>query len=178
MKKKHQPKKDNKEIDSLKKEVEEKTRLADERLDQIRYLQADFENYKKELDRQKSRFESSANWKLIEDLLPLIDDLEAATEKSRNREAQEGYNLILKKLFGVLMKSGLKPIESVGKKFDPFYHEVMTSTESEKPDGTVIEELQKGYTFNSEVIRHSRVKIAKNKKPESKKGDDNNDKKE
>jgi molecular chaperone GrpE len=169
MKNKHHTKKDDKKPENLKKELEEKTELAEERLNQIKYLQAEFENYKKRLDIQRVQFESLANQGLVRELLPIIDDLEAATEKSGNIESQEGYKIILKKLLGVLLKSGLKPIESVGRNFDPYYHEAMMSMESEEPEGTVTEEVQKGYTFHSKVIRHSKVKIARNKKPESKK---------
>jgi len=169
MKRKQQQGREDKKIGRLKKELEEKTKLAEERLNQIKYLQADFENYKKDLERQRSQFESSANQELVKELLPLIDDLEAAAKKSGNKDAQEGYKLILKKLLDVLLKSGLKPIESIGKKFDPYYHEAVISVESEKPEGTVVDELQKGYTFRSKVIRHSKVKVAKNKKYESKK---------
>ncbi len=156
------------ETDRMKRELEEKARLAEERLDQIRYLRADFENYRKGLDRQKAEFESSANRGLVKELLPLIDDLEAAAGKTGNDEAREGYGLILRKLLGVLVRSGLRPIEPVGKKFDPYYHEAIISAESEKPEGTVLEELQKGYMFNSRVIRHSKVKVARNKKDEYK----------
>ncbi len=164
--------KTGKENYRIKKELEEKSKLADERLSQIRYLQADFDNYKKNLDKQRVQFETTANQRLITKLLPIIDDLEAAVEKSGNKEAQEGYSIILRKLLDVLLKSGLKPIESVGKKFDPYYHEAIMSTESDKSEGTVLEELQKGYMFHSNVIRHSKVKVAKNKKPKHKKGYD------
>ena len=156
--------KKNGEMDVLRKELGEKTKLANERLDQIRYLQADFENYKKSLDRQRSGLESNANMELVKELLPLIDDLEAAIDKSGNNEAREGYGLMLKKLLDILMKKGLNPINSIGKIFDPYYHEVMMSVESDEPEGTVLEELQKGYMFNSKVVRHSKVRIAKNKK--------------
>lgn len=169
------PRKEDKDYDHIKKELEEKTRLADDRLNQIKYLQADFDNYRKGLEKQKAQYEATANQDLVKELLPLIDDLEAAAEKSGNKEAQEGCRLILKKLLDVLIKSGLKPIESVGKKFEPYYHEAMMSMESERPEGTVLEELQKGYTFRSNVIRHSKVNVAKNKKHEHKKGDDNHD---
>ncbi len=152
------------EMGVLRKELDEKTKVADERLDQIRYLQADFENYRKSLDREKAGLESNANMGIVKDLLPLLDDLEAAVGKSGNSEAREGYGLMLKKLLDILSKAGLSTIESVGRKFDPYYHEVMMSTESDKPEGTILEELQKGYMFNSNVIRHSKVRISKNKK--------------
>ncbi len=180
---KKQEKKGSGKLNKLKKELEEKAKLAEERLDRIKYLQADFDNYRKSLDRQKAEFESSANYGLVKELLPLIDDLEAAAGKSGNKEASEGYRLILRKLMDILLKSGLKQIEAVGKKFDPYYHEAMFSVESDKPEGTILEELQKGYTFNSNVIRHSKVKTARNKNLESKesesgKGDDNHERKE
>ncbi|MBN2043313.1 MAG: nucleotide exchange factor GrpE [Candidatus Aenigmarchaeota archaeon] len=161
---KEKPEKKAAGLDAMKRELDEKTKLADERLEQIRYLRADFENYRKSLDREKAGLESNANMGFVKELLPLLDDLEAAVGKSGNSEASEGYKLMLKKLLSILFKSGLKPIESVGKRFDPYYHEAMMSTESDEPDGTVLEELQKGYMLNSNVIRHSKVRIAKNKK--------------
>lgn len=174
-KKKQYRKKTESDFDKLRKELEEKRKIAEDRLNQIRYLQAEFENYKKSLERQRAQFETRANQRLVTELLPLIDDLEAAAEKSKSKEVREGYRLILSKMLDILIKNGLKPIESVGKKFDPYYHEAVMSIESDKPEGTILEELQKGYTFHSNVIRHSKVKIAKNKKPEHKKGDDKHD---
>ncbi|HDQ59604.1 MAG TPA: nucleotide exchange factor GrpE [Candidatus Woesearchaeota archaeon] len=170
MAKKQKTKKEACDCETIKTELEASAMLAEERLNRIKYLQAEFENYKKGLDRQKEQFEASANKNLIKELLPIIDDMEAAADLSGSEEAKKGYELMLKKLLGTLARIGLKHIECEGKKFDPYYHEAMLSEESEKPEGTVLEELQKGYTLNSSVIRHSKVKVAKNKKHESKEG--------
>ncbi|MBL7160458.1 MAG: nucleotide exchange factor GrpE [Candidatus Aenigmarchaeota archaeon] len=165
--KKHHHKKEH-DVESVEKMLEEMSKIAEERLNQIQYLRADFDNYKKNLDKQQSEFESQANQRLVKDLLPFIDDLEAATKKAENKENCEGYTLLLKKLLDVLFKHGFKHIESVGKICDPYYHDVMLSVESDLPDGTVIEELQKGYFLHSTVIRHAKVKVAKNKKHKEK----------
>ncbi|RLI98230.1 MAG: nucleotide exchange factor GrpE [Candidatus Aenigmatarchaeota archaeon] len=143
------------------KQLEEKARLADERLNQIKYLQADFENYKKSIERRNKDFEQKANERLVKELLPVIDDLEAAAQKAGNDEARKGYELIYKKVIDILMKSGLSVIQAKGKQFDPYFHEAVTSVPSDQPEGTVLEEVQKGYTFHSDVIRHSKVKVAK-----------------
>ncbi len=173
MESQHRRKKDGKrlevverELEGLRAELGEKANLAEERLSQIKYLQADFDNYRKSLEKQKAQLESSAGEGLAKDLLPLIDDLEAA-ERSAGGDAREGYALVLRKLLGILSKSGLRPIEAVGRKFDPHYHEAVLAEESGEAEGTILGELQKGYMFRSKVIRHSKVKVAKNSKKET-----------
>ncbi|MCD6455911.1 MAG: nucleotide exchange factor GrpE, partial [Methanophagales archaeon] len=116
------------EIETLKKELEEKTQLADDYLSQLKYLQADFENYKKMVAREREMYEMCATEELIKSLLPLIDNLEIAIASAKQNENEpsfvEGIELIYKDLMAVLGKEGLKQIEAVGEKFDPYKHEV------------------------------------------------------
>jgi len=156
----------NKELDSLKKKLEEKTKLADEYLSRLKYLQADFENYKKIEARDKKNFEMGATEGLIKNLLPIIDSFGiaiASAKKNYNKASYlKGIELIYSDLLSVLGKEGLKQIIAVGKKFDPYYSEVtMTVIDNNLPEDTVIEEHEKGYMLGSKVIRTSKVKVSK-----------------
>jgi len=159
------------EVDTLKKELEEKTKLADDYLSQLKYLQADFENYKKTVAREREMYEMCATEELTKSLLPLIDNLEIAIASAKQNEDRasfvEGIELIYKDLMAVLGKEGLKPIKAVGEKFDPYTHEViMTVIDDGLPEDTVLEELEKGYMLGLKLIRTAKVKVSKVKSPE------------
>jgi len=119
-------------------------------------LKADFENYRKQLDRDREQFAGLAGEDIIVELLGVVDDLERAAEGG-----DEGIGLIHKNLTKSLEGNGLKKIDCLGKKFDPHYHEVMMHEESEQEEGIILEELQPGYMLKDKVIRHSKVRIAK-----------------
>ena len=119
-------------------------------------LQADFENYRKQLDRDRQQFAGLASEGLIKELLGVVDDLGRAAERG-----DEGIGLIHKNFMKILEDNGLKRIECVGGKFDPHHHEVLCQEDSNQEEGTVLEELQTGYMLKDKVIRHSKVKIAK-----------------
>jgi molecular chaperone GrpE len=158
------------EIESLKKDLEEKTRLAEDYLSQLKYLQADFENYKKMVAREREMYEMRATEELTKSLLPLIDNLEIAIASAKQSEDEpsfvEGIELIYKDMMAVLGRAGLKPIKAVGEKLDPYTHEViMTVIDDGLPEDTVLEELEKGYMLGSKVIRTAKVKVSKVKSP-------------
>ena len=160
----------NTELDTLKKELEEKTKLADEYLSRLKYLQADFENYKKMEARDRKTFEMSATEGLIKNLLPVIDAFEIAIESAKKNYNKpsfiKGIELIYHDLLSVLSKEGLKQIKAVGKKFDPYCNEVtMTVINNTIPEDTVVEEHEKGYICGSKVIRTSKVTVSKAKNP-------------
>jgi len=160
----------NTELESLEKKLEEKTKLADEYLSRLKYLQADFENYKKMEARDRTTFEMSVTEGLIKDLLPIVDAFEIAllSEKKNFNKASfiKGIELIYSDLLSVLGKEGLKQIKAVGKKFDPYYSEVtMTVINNALPEDTVVEEHEKGYMCGSKVIRTSKVTVSKVKNP-------------
>lgn len=144
----------------LQREMEEKARLAEERLNQLKYLQADFDNYRKSLDREKEQIIELANEGLIRDLLVVLDDFERALQSMKEGKDKEGLLMLYKNFFKILEQHGLRPIEALGKKFDPYYHEAVLREKSDQEEGTIIEELQKGYMLKSKVIRHSKVKVA------------------
>jgi len=136
--------------------LKERVKELEERI--IR-MQADFDNYRKSLDRQKSEYEARASEKVIRDMLEVVDDIMAAT--GNTGKDGEGLKRIYEKLMSVLGKHGLRPIEAKGRPFDHYYHEAVMSQKSGEKEGTVLEELQKGFMLNSRVLRHSRVKVAK-----------------
>ncbi|HIE34180.1 MAG TPA: nucleotide exchange factor GrpE [Candidatus Altiarchaeales archaeon] len=148
-----------------KKELQEEIKNLRENLteckDQLLRNQAEFENYRKQLDREKEQFMKTANENLIKDLLEIIDTMEIAINNIKDKETAEGVGNIYKKFMKILEYHGLKKIDAIGKKFDPYYHEAFMQEKSNKPEGTVLEEFQPGYMLNFKVIRHSKVKISK-----------------
>lgn len=154
------------EVEQLKSDLEAQTKIAEDYLSRLKYLQADFENYKKMAARERDLYELCATEELIKALLPVIDNLEAAIASAKQNEDDtsfvEGLELIYANLLAVLGKEGLKPIKAVGEKFDPYKHEVLvTVTDDELSEDTVVDEFEKGYTVGSKVIRTSKVKVSK-----------------
>ncbi|MCK4522361.1 MAG: nucleotide exchange factor GrpE, partial [Nanoarchaeota archaeon] len=131
----------------------------------LQRLQAEFENYKKYVEKRNGDFIKSANADLIKKLLPMLDSFELALKNTKShQEFVKGIELIYSQLFQTLEEQGLKPIEALNNKFNPGLHEVLLQEESDKEEGTITEELQKGYMLNGIAIRHSKVKITKTKK--------------
>jgi molecular chaperone GrpE len=160
-------KRSSKKEKTLKEALDNKTKEAEEYLSQMKYLKADFENYKKRMTREKEEFAKYANEKLVLEILNVMDNLERAIEAaktgdSKNENLLEGVELTYKQLLSTLEKEGVKCIKAEGEIFDPYLHEcVMTENTKKYDEDAVIQEIQKGYTMNSKVIRHSKVKIAK-----------------
>lgn len=152
------------ELDKAQRLIErEKTRGADY-LVQLKYLQADFENYRKRVDREIRDMEDFSTSTLIRKLLPVLDDLElAASSAEKNEESKgflEGIAMVQKNLTAVLQSEGLKTIEALDKPFDPELHEAV-----ERVDGTgnsrdmVVGEIRKGYILKDKVLRPSMVRV-------------------
>lgn len=141
---------------------EEKTK---EYLNRLKYLQADFDNYRKRMEKEVQEAIERSNERLVAGLIDIIDDLESAIsagEKTENKNALlEGIKMVHKKLDSLLEKEGLVRLECVGRTFDPNIHEVLAevSTKNHKP-GTVVEEARKGFIFKGRVLRPCIVKIA------------------
>lgn len=124
-------------------------------------LQADFLNYKKRIEKEKSTSVKLANEDLIMKLLPVIDDLERAYNHMESSEYSEGINIIIKNFKEVLKKEGLEEIESDNKPFDHNFHQAILMEENEDVEsGNIIETFQKGYVLNGKVIRPSMVKVS------------------
>lgn len=148
------------DVEKLKKELEEQTRQAQERLDQLKYLQADFDNFRKWYAKEKELITQLANERLVSDLLVILDDFERALPAIEQEKNREGMEMVYRKLKKILGEHGLEPIECVGRKFDPGSHEALCKEQCEKETGTILEDLGKGYRLKSRVIRPSKVKIA------------------
>lgn len=125
-------------------------------------LMADFQNYKKRVEKEKTDLYSYANEKLITEMLDVVDNFERALQQEAGGDGfKEGMEMIFKQLSGVLEKAGLAEIAALGEVFDPNFHNaVMTEETEEYESGKVSGVMQKGYTLNGKVIRPSMVKVA------------------
>ena len=127
----------------------------------LQRLQAEFENYKKRTDKEKQEFSNYAKADLIAKLLPVLDTFEIALKSTKDHEKfAKGMEMVYAQFFSALEAEGLRPVQAQGKKFDPYYHEVMLKQKSDKDEGVVLEELQKGYMFKDKVLRYSKVKVS------------------
>ena len=126
--------------------------------------QADFENYRKRVERERGEDRDRVSAALIEALLPVLDGFERALAAHREGEYEEyrkGFELIYRQLQDALTRQGLARIESVGQPFDPYYHHAVEKIETdEHADGTVIEELQPGYKLRDRLLRPAMVRVA------------------
>jgi molecular chaperone GrpE len=141
-----------------------------EQKDKFIRLQAETDNFRKRLSREKEEFSQYANERLFKELLPIFDNFERALEDPSNdiKSLKEGLEMILKQFSSFLEKEKVEPIEAIGIKFDPMIHEVLTSEESsEHEENTIISQFVKGYTINNRVIRPSQVVISKKPSLES-----------
>jgi molecular chaperone GrpE len=135
---------------------------AQEHLDDLKRLAAEFDNYKKRAAREQAALSTRAAERLVKELLPIVDDLERAlmaAEQHEEAELEEGVRLVHRQLAAVLEREGLAEIEVDGK-FDPHVHEALLSQPSEAEAGSVIEVLQKGYRLGDRVLRPARVVVA------------------
>lgn len=150
------------ELSKTKKMLEEKTKIADDYLSKLQYLQAEFENFRKRMDKEKNDYIKYANKNLIMKLLDSIDDLERIKDNVKDEKIIDGLNMVYKNFLHVLENEGLKKIDAIGKNFDPYKHEAFLQiVDNSKPENTVLEELEKGYMLNENVIRPAKVKISK-----------------
>jgi molecular chaperone GrpE len=133
-------------------------------LDQLRRLKAEFDNYRKRVDREKSEYYSLAKGKVIFGLLPVLDDLDRMVRYSRGMEGEfaAGIELIFQKMRSILTSEGLEEIDPVGSPFDPEVHEALDLVEAgPEDDGLVTEELQRGYRLQGKLLRPSKVRVAR-----------------
>ena len=145
-------------------EKDPKQERIDELEDMVKRQLAEFDNYRKRTEKEKeAMFETGAK-SVIEKLLPVVDNFErglaSIPEEEKGSAHAEGMQMIYKQLMGELEKLEVKPIEAVGKEFNPDLHNAVMQCESEEYEsGIVAQELQKGYTYRDSVIRHSMVAV-------------------
>ncbi|MEM2921770.1 MAG: nucleotide exchange factor GrpE [Candidatus Bathyarchaeia archaeon] len=153
------------DIEALKLALEQEKKKADEYLNRLKYIQADFENFQRRTLSEMKAVSDSGVKRLVTELLPILDELDCALEAGRkmngNKALVEGVALIRQKLLNILEKEGLTRIETVGKKLDPHKSEAVLKVKAEaSKEGTVLEEIRAGYMFKGQVIRPSLVKVA------------------
>ena len=144
----------NEEVKSLK-EYEELN-------DRYKRLFAEFENYKKRIQKESINKYAEITGDVVSSILPVMDNLEKAVEaKTEDTSYQEGVKLILRQFMDVMNKFGVEEIEAVGKTFDPELHEAVSHIEDpEKGEQEVVQEYRKGYKIGTKVVRHSMVIVA------------------
>jgi len=135
-----------------------KTKKEIELIQILKQVQADFENYKKRVERDQQAMICNANKSLICELLPVLDSFELALKNCDEKEFKSGVELIYAQFIQVLEEQGIKKMETKGK-FDPYKHEALL-TEPGK-DGQILEVFQHGYMLNETIIRPAKVKVAK-----------------
>ncbi|MGQ9921175.1 MAG: nucleotide exchange factor GrpE [Desulfobacca sp.] len=153
-------------------EKEEEIKELREKHEQLLRMVADVENFRKRLEKERADLRDYANESLLKELLPVLDNLELALNHGRDQEAcaalVAGVENVLKGFRQAIARFGVTPIEALGEKFDPAFHNaVMLQEDDSVADQTVIQELQKGYMLKNRLLRPAMVVVAR--KPESSK---------
>ncbi len=156
---------------SIEDQLEEAKQETVQERDRLLRLSAEFDNYKKRMNRQMDEFRKYANESLLKDLISVVDNLERALNISGEDAGEEikgslieGVEMTLNEILKILTKFNVTPIESLEKPFDPVFHEAVMQEESEvQPENTVINEFQKGYLIHDRLLRPSMVVVSKAK---------------
>lgn len=141
-------------------------RERNELKDRLLRTAAEFDNYRKRTERDRQSLTDTITAGVLEDLLPLVDDLERALRAEAGTEGAETYrrgvDLILRQLNELLNRRGVRPIEAVGADFDPTFHQAVSYEPAEgRREGEITEEFRRGYTLGGRLLRPSMVKVAK-----------------
>lgn len=148
-----------------KEKKDRKDEKIEELTDRVRRQMAEFDNFRKRTEKEKTQMFETGAKSIVEKILPVVDNFErglaAVTEEEKGTPFVEGMEKIYKQMMTVLEEAGVKPIEAVGQEFDPNLHNAVMHVEDESVgENVVVEEFQKGYTYKDFVVRHSMVKVA------------------
>lgn len=148
-----------------KKKKDKKDEQIEDLTDRLKRQMAEFENFRKRTEKEKSQMYDMGAKSIVEKVLPVIDNFErglmAVPEENAEDPFVDGMNKIYKQMMTMLEEAGVKPIEAVGAEFDPEYHNAVMHVEDENfGENVIAEELQKGYMYRDTVVRHSMVKVA------------------
>ena len=148
-----------------KKKKDKKDEKIEELTDRLTRQMAEFDNFRKRTDREKSQMYEVGAKDVIDKILPVVDNFErglgAVTEDEKEDPFVKGMEQIYKQLMTTLEGIGVKPIEAVGSEFDPDFHNAVMHVEDEEVgENIIVEEFQKGYMYRDSVVRHSMVKVA------------------
>lgn len=155
-------------VSSSDERVADAERRAAEAQEQLLRVRADYDNSKRRLEREKLEAIKYANERLLAEILPIVDNLDRAmssiAEGHDPEKVKQGLKLAQAEIHQILVSHGVDVVKAEGEGFDPQRHEAVAMVERDDlEDGTVIEEIQRGYTLNGRLIRPSRVKISKKK---------------
>jgi molecular chaperone GrpE len=155
------------ELDILKQSLEEKKKASEDYYNQLLRLKAEFDNFRRRTEKEKQNHLIWGKEEILLKQVSLLDVMEQAAASvmtAKNIESvQKGLELIKQEFVRMLTSEGITEIECKGKIFDPAVAEAMENVESDLPEGTVTEVMQKGYRLKDRVIRHAKVKVAKGK---------------
>ena len=144
------------------KKKDKKDEKIEELTDKLTRQMAEFDNFRKRTEKEKSQMYEVGAKDIIEKILPVVDNFERGLAQAPEGDSfADGMKMIYKQLITTLDELGVKPIEAVGKEFDPNFHNAVMHVEDEEAgENIVVEEFQKGYTYKDFVVRHSMVKVA------------------
>ena len=158
------------QLSELRAELEEKKGVSEGYLDRLMRMQAEFENYRKRIEKEREDVRRMASERIVRELVDVAENLERALDACAGSAGPvpdslgEGIRMTLNSLKDVLCREGLSEIDSVGKPFDPNYHEVVSTVASEDhPENTVVKEYMKGYLLNTRVLRPAKVEVSSGK---------------
>ena len=148
-----------------KEKKDKKDEKIEELSDRVRRQMAEFDNFRKRTEKEKTQMFETGAKSIVEKILPVVDNFErglaAVTEEEKGTPFVEGMEKIYKQMMTMLEEAGVKPIEAVGQEFDPNLHNAVMHIEDEEfGENIIAEEFQKGYTYRDSVVRHSMVKVA------------------
>ena len=157
--------KEKKKFFAKKEKKDKKDEKIEELTDRLTRQMAEFDNFRKRTEKEKSQMYEIGAKDIIEKILPVVDNFErglgSVPEEEKNAPFVEGMEKIYKQLMTTLESVGVKPIEAVGQEFNPDFHNaVMHVEDDELGENIIAEEFQKGYTYRDSVVRHSMVKVA------------------
>jgi molecular chaperone GrpE len=163
------------EIEKLAVELEQKTKEAEEANDKYRRTYADFENYRKRMQRDQADFRKYANEQMAVELLTVLDHLGLALKHAceapeKSEGLQQGVEMVYKQFRDLLEKFGITPFKAEGEPFNPAKHEAMMQVETgDVPENMVVQVFQDGYLYHEKILRHAKVGVSK--KPTTSAGD-------
>lgn len=147
-----------------KKKKDKRDEQIEELNDKVKRQMAEFENFRRRSEKEKSQMYEIGAKSIVEKILPVVDNFErglAGVSEEESNPFVDGMNMIYKQMMTSLEEAGVTAIEAVGKEFDPEFHNAVMHVEDEEyGENEVVEELQKGYMYRETVVRHSMVKVA------------------
>ncbi len=150
------------EVTAISAERDQLAREKAELQDRVLRLQAEFDNFRKRSERDRSEFSQYAGMETLREILPVLDNFDIALKtETADKHYSKGVEMIYQRMVESLKKLGLEPIETAGEKFDPHIHQAIEKVQTEEaPDHTILSDFQRGYRFKGKLLRPSMVKVA------------------